>query len=134
MVIKRKYPDSVVLAVAAFAGVAIGVGVFGIFALYGFVPLAVGIAIVALSVRTLRGRRSVPFLVAVSLAVASTIAFMLWGSEYLWAGPSCSQHPNQRSGQITYWSGASVTWVCVNGQPLVTRDTRPLRTTGASRT
>src|SRR5437588_12429555 len=112
------------LGPAVVGGAFIGIGILGIFALYGLVPLRLGVAIIALSLRNSRGTRRLWNLPAAGLATALTIAFLLWGSEHVWANPSCSQHANQVSGRITYWSGASVSWKCVDGRPVITRDSR----------
>jgi len=118
--------DSRVLlaVIAALAGVLVGFGLLGVFAAYGLVPLAAGMAIVVILVRR---RENLARLGTIGIALvfsAGTVGFLLWGSEHIWHNPSCSQHPNQSEGQVTYWSGASVTWVCVNGSPVVTHDTR----------
>ena len=110
--------------VAAIGGVLVGFGLLGVFAAYGLIPLAAGIAIVVILARR---DGNVSRLGTVGIAVlfsAGTVGFLLWGSEHIWHNPSCSQHPNQSAGQITYWSGAEITWVCVNGTPVVTHDTR----------
>jgi len=121
----RSYPRrGLSSAAAALGGALIGIGTLGIFALYGLVPLLLGIAVVVLSLRHSHGTQRLWNLSAAGLATALTIAFLLWGSEHVWANPSCSQHANQVSGRITYWSGASVSWKCVDGRPVITRDSR----------
>jgi len=112
------------LALAAVGGGLIALGILGIFALYGLVPLLIGIAVVAVSVRySTTMRRGWPVVTAL-LAGAVTTTVLLWGSEHIWASPSCSQHADQMSGRITYWSGASVSWICVSGKPVITHDSR----------
>ncbi len=124
MITARSQQTVGLLGSVVVGGVLIGIGVLGIFALYGFVPLLVGVGIVAYSVRHAARIPWVWLLLVALLAAAITVSFMLWGAEHVWANPSCSQHSNQVSGRITYWSGASVNWVCVNGEPVVTHDSR----------
>jgi hypothetical protein len=112
------------IGAAALGGGLIGVGLLGIFELYGLLPLVLGLLVVALSVWYSTGIRWVWLLITAVLAAACTVSFMAWGAEHIWTQPSCSQHPNQLSGQFTYWSGATVTWICVNGQPVITHDSR----------
>src|SRR5487761_780961 len=90
------------IGVAAVGGALIGIGILAIFALYGLVPLMLGIVLVVSSVR--KSKQTLMCLIAVGLALMVTVSFVLWGSEHIWANPSCSQRPNQSSGQITYWS------------------------------
>jgi hypothetical protein len=113
-----------VLAASALGGALIGFGLLGVFALYGVLPLIGGSAVVILSIRYSKQMLWVWLLLAATVAAAATVAVMLWGAEHIWTNPSCSQHPNQLSGRITYWSGASVSWNCVNGQPVITHDSR----------
>jgi hypothetical protein len=118
--------DSRVLpaVIAALGGVLIGFGLLGVFAAYGLIPLAAGIVMLVVLVRREENLARVGAAGIALVFSAGTVGFLLWGSEHVWHNPSCSQHPNQSAGQITYWSGASVTWVCVNGSPVVTHDTR----------
>jgi len=92
--------------------------------LYGLALVVLGIVVTALSLRHAKKMDRLWRLPAAALAAAVTIAVLLWGSEHVWANPSCSERPHQVSGRITYWSGASVSWICVNGQPIVTHDSR----------
>lgn len=117
------------LALAAIGGSLTAAGVLGIFALWGLVPLLVGAILFAMSLGLLSGLQRLWLTLAAALAAACAVSFLLFGSEYLWGSPSCSAHPNQVSGQITYWSGATVSWTCVNGQPVITHDSRlpPIR-------
>lgn len=112
------------LGVSALGGALIGIGLLGIFALYGLLPLIGGSAVVGLSIRYSKQMAWVWLLVVATIAAAATVVVMLWGSEHIWTNPSCSQYPHQLSGRITYWSGASVSWTCVNGQPVITHDSR----------
>jgi hypothetical protein len=109
--------------VAAAGGALIGIGGLEVFALYGLVPLVLGMVLVVISVRHSQTHVLMSLLATV-LALIATVSLLLWGAEHIWANPSCTQHPNQTSGQINYWSGASVRWTCVNGQPVVTHDSR----------
>jgi hypothetical protein len=112
------------LTLAVLGGGLIAIGILEIFALYGLVPLLIGIGVVTVSVRYSTTIRRIWPVVAALVAAAVTAIVLLWGSEHVWANPSCSQQSNQISGRITYWSGASVSWICVNGGPVVTHDSR----------
>jgi len=111
-------------AIAAIGGVLVGFGLLGVFTAYGLVPLAAGVVIVVMLVRRDENLGKVGTLAIALLFSSGTVGCLLWGSEHIWNNPSCSQHPNQSAGQITYWSGASVIWVCVNGTPIVTHNSR----------
>lgn len=124
MIARTRAHPRVVLA-GVLVGVCLGVGIPGVFALYGFLPLAVGAAIAAWTARRLGRAEVIELLVVTVLVAAMTDLFLLWGSEYVWSIPSCAQHPGQQSGEIIYWSGAKVDWTCTNGKTVVTRDTRP---------
>jgi hypothetical protein len=112
------------LAIAALGGALVGFGILGIFALYGIVPLALGVFLVGFGIQRLGKARWFQPLVASAVAATLMVGILVWGAEHIWASPSCSQHQNQVSGRITFWSGASVSWDCINGQPIVTHDSR----------
>src|SRR5579864_4250892 len=86
------------LGAAVVGGALIGIGILGIFALYGLVPLLLGLVVIALSLRNSGGIQRAWNLPAAALGAAVAIVFLLWGSEHVWANPSCSQHANQVSG------------------------------------
>lgn len=106
-------------------------GAFGItFSAFGMVEIvhpflgvpfvAIGGIIVIASIR-LRGSGSAP---ASWRWRCQWLSLKLgWSSEHLWNGPNCS-HVGAISGQRGYWSGATLQWQCLNGRPVITKDTR----------
>src|SRR2546428_85672 len=116
----RKWP----YLLSVLAGGLIAFGLLTVFALYGLVPLIIGGALIALAIKEGKGsqRWQAPLLGLAGAVVV--LALLLYGAEHVWSQPSCQQHPNQTGGSVTYWSGAHVTWKCVNGQPVVIQDTR----------
>jgi hypothetical protein len=87
----------------------------------GWPFLAVGgiIAIVGIRRSMQRLRTGLVALALLPLAIAG----LGWSSEHLWNGPDCS-HAGAISGQRGYWSGATLEWKCVDGRPVIIKDTR----------
>ncbi len=112
------------LLLSPVAGALIAFGLLTIFALYGLLPFLAGLVLIVLIIQQARGvlRWQAAGLALVSAVIV--LAALLWGAEHVWAQPSCQQHANQSGGSVTYWSGAQVTWKCVNGHATVTKDTR----------
>jgi hypothetical protein len=106
------------------AGGLIAFGALTIFSLVGIPFLLAGLTLAFLAWRMVAPPGRVIAAATALLGAAITATFLLYGGEHIWAQPSCTQHANQVSGSIQYWSGAKVQWRCDNGQPIILRDTR----------
>jgi hypothetical protein len=118
--VSRRDAGPLVLAAAGVACFAFGLLEI-VNPIVGFPFVAIGGIMMIGSIRRSPHRFRTGAVAIVLLPIA--LAGLGWSSEHLGNGPDCS-HAGAVAGQWGYWSGATLQWNCVEGRPVIIRDTR----------
>jgi hydrogenase/urease accessory protein HupE len=115
----RRRPLAASWLLPIITGCLLAFGVLTVFSGLG-VPFLIGALVLLGLILSKAARLKRMAMVAVTAVLFAGI--FGYGSEHL-VGPDCSRS-GSLAGETKYSTGAIVTWKCIDGKPVVTRDTR----------